>query len=559
MIQLRQHQIELDQALDAGYAAGASNMLAVSATGSGKTVLFSHRLQKSPGEGIAIAHRQELVAQISQSLARFGVDHKVIAPQALVRHIVQQHTEEFGRSYYHPQAQKAVAGVDTLVRRVDELGDFTKRCNLWVQDEAHHVLRSNKWGKAAEIFPNAKGLGVTATPCRADGKGLGRHADGLFDDMVIGRSERWLIDEGYLTDYRIFCPPNDLDLSNVNVTASGDYSPKQLHKSVQKSHLTGDIVEHYLKLAAGQLGVTFVESVETGEQVRDKYRAAGVPCELVTAKTPDRERADVIKRFKRGELLNLVNVDLFGEGFDLPAVSVVSMGRPTESYGLYAQQFGRALRTTDDPNKVAIIIDHVGNVIRHGLIDQPREWSLDAREKRATKDKDPNEIKLKACPDCTQPYLAALPQCPHCGYIPEPAARTGPEFVDGDLFELTPDVLAKMRGEVNRVDMPADVLRDYMLQGGAHPAAANGAAKNHRIRQEAQRNLRGKIAMWSGYQSALGRPMNEQYRRFWHQFGTDVMTAQSMNKSDAEKLGRAIDENLRRLQVELTRTTSSVA
>jgi len=267
------------------------NVLAVMPTGAGKTVSFASILAQHQGVSCAIAHRQELVGQISMALARFEVRHKIVGPTKVVKYIINEQVRELGQSFYDPNALCAVAGVDTLVRRADKLQHFLNQITLWVQDEAHHVIRNNKWGKAAALMPNARGLGVTATPIRADGKGLGRHADGVMDTLVEGPSMRWLIDNGYLTDYRIFAPPSDLDLSNVNVSqATGDYNPVKLKTAVQESHLVGDVVAHYLRLAPGKQGITFATDVETATQISAQFNQAGVRAEVVSAKTPDKLR-----------------------------------------------------------------------------------------------------------------------------------------------------------------------------------------------------------------------------------------------------------------------------
>jgi superfamily II DNA or RNA helicase len=423
--------------------------------------------------------------------------------------------------------------VDTLVRRGHD--PWFNNVSLWVQDEAHHVLKANKWGKAARMFPNAKGLGVTATPIRADGKGLGRHHDGLMDVMVEGPTMRELIDMGYLTDYRIFAPPSDLDLTKVPTSAGGDFSPKPLHVAVQKSHIVGDVVAHYLKIARGKLGITFTDSVETATQVADEYNRAGVPAAVVSAKTPDAERIAILKRFKARELLQLVNVDIFGEGFDLPAISVVSFARPTQSFSLFCQQFGRALRLMDG-KEVAIIIDHVGNVQRHGLPDAHHSWTLDRREKRASKVDD--SIPVRTCPECVSVYERTFTACPYCGHKPIPAERGGPEFVDGDLTELDAETLAEMRGEVERIDGPfygtTTMNRPAMIRGG----------RIHSERQQTQEVLRASIAWWAGVQRGMGRADPEIYKRFYFAFGVDVMTAQALNSADAIELAEKVNLHL---------------
>ncbi len=415
-----------------------------------------------------------------------------------------------------------------------EVDDFhTYVANGVVVHNCHHVLEHNQWGKAVQLMPNAIGLGVTATPIRADGKGLGRHSDGLMDCMVEGPSMRDLIDMGFLTDYRVFAPPSDLDISHVDVSKkTGDFKPDGLKKAVKKSHLVGDVVEHYLRIAPGKLGVTFATDVETATEMAQQYNYRGVPTEIVSAKTPDRERNEIIRQFRAGTIKQLVNVDIFGEGFDLPAIEVCSMARPTQSYSLFVQQFGRACRIM--PGKThAIIIDHAGNVVRHGLPDKEKIWSLDARDKTPRSKNPDDDIPLRYCVNCTQPYERIQNKCPYCGHTPIPEGRSKPEHVDGDLFELTPDVLAQMRGQVQYIDQPPELVRDALFKKGSSQVIINSAMKNHKTRQEIQAALRGSIAWWSAYQREAGRTDSQIYRLFYHLFGVDIMTAQTYGKPEA--------------------------
>lgn len=534
----RQYQIDMRSDILSAWASGAQNVMAVLGTGAGKTVLFTGLISEDTGRTCAIAHRKELVSQISLALNKRGVQHFCLAPDSTVRWIVSQHILEHGESYYRPGSRCMVASVDTLISRGDALKDWCGRVGLWVLDEGHHCLRGNKWGKAVSLFPNARGLLVTATPCRSDGRGLGRHSDGVVDRMIVGPSPRDLINAGYLTDYRIFAPPSGLDLSGVTVGSTGDYTQPQVVDRVRKSRVIGDVVDHYLRIAPGQLGVTFVPSVEIGADVAGAFRAAGVPAEVVSAKTADPVRAEAVRRLRRGDVKELVNVDIFGEGFDLPAISVVSFARPTFSYGLYVQQFGRGLRPM--PGKThAIIIDHVGNVMRHGLPDSPRQWTLDAKEKRSGGGEQTGP-PLRVCTSCTGIYSAYDKLCPYCGAMRVIADRSRPEFVDGDLTELDPATLASMRGGVARVDEHPAVIRQKMQMAGAPPAAAMGAAKQHRLRQEAQAELRGTIALWAGWQRHEGRPDSESYQRFYREFGVDVLTAQTLGRPEAERLTQKI-------------------
>lgn len=533
-------------------------MLVKSPTGSGKTVITADIVRDMNCAVASIAHRSELVTQKSIALAREGVAHRVIGPDALRRDCVTLHMEELNRSFYNPGARVGVCSVDTLVGRKND--PWFHQVGLWDMDEAHHVLRANKWGAACEMFPNAYGLGVTATPARASGEGLGRETDGVFDALVQGPELRELIDSGYLTDYRVFAPPSDVDYSEVTVTASGDYSPAKLRAAVHASDkIVGDVVRHYLKIAPGKLGVTFAVDVEAAKEICAAFRDAGVPAEIVSAKTPAMLRSQILRRFKARQVLQLVNVDLFGEGFDLPAIEVVSMVRKTESWPLFVQQFGRALRlmipanlsaiwgTLSDGERlahiaasgkpVALIIDHVGNVIRHGLPDAPRQDTLGRREKRSSGPSD--AVPLRACANenadgqgtpCASVYPRFLKTCPYCGFYPEPPARTAPEYVDGDLHELTPEVLASLRGKVAQIDGAPRIPQSL------DPMAARGLMNRHHERQQAQHALREQIALWAGWQTHQGRDDSQSYRVFYHTFGIDVLSAQALGRPDAEAL-----------------------
>lgn len=571
-MQLRPYQNELNQDIDQAYDNGADNVLAISPTGSGKTVLFSHRIKNHDGPSCAIAHRQELVSQISLALNRDEVYHRIIGPEKVVKLCVGAHMDDSGKSYHRTNAHCAVAGVNTLASRRGSLSQWAKTVTQWVQDEAHHVLRDNTWGKAAHMFPNARGLGVTATPERADGRGLGRWADGLFDEMVEGRTMRDLINMGYLTDYRVFAPKTeDLHLENVTIGKDGDYTKESLKTAVRKSHVVGDVVKHYLRIAPGKLGITFATDVETATDIANQFNLAGVPAAVVSAKTPDHERVSILRDFKARKLLQLVNVDLFGEGFDLPALEVVSMARPTKSYSLYCQQFGRALRLmisniltgawdtyTDAQRRefiagsikpYAIIIDHVGNIDPavggHGLPDAPHIWTMDAREKRSTGGKQKKPTKV--CIECTGFWEGYSTTCPYCGHISVPGRRDGPEFVDGDLLELDAATLAAMRGEVEQVDMSEaeawqDAVNRYIPSYGIKPHV-----KRHIARQDIQGGLRASMAWWAAFQREAGRDDSESYRRFYYKFGIDVLSAQALNTKDANNLAIKINKHLAEL------------
>jgi superfamily II DNA or RNA helicase len=347
---------------------------------------------------------------------------------------------------------------------------------------------------------------------------------------VVGPSCRDLINRGYLSDYRLIAPPSDIDISEVTIGATGDFSLPKLSQAIHRSKtIVGDVVHHYRKFADGKLGLTFAVDVAAAKEIAMAYRAAGIPAEVITADTPISVRGKLMRMFRARSILQLVSVETLGEGVDVPAVEVISMARHTASFQWYAQMFGRGLRIAEGKD-CAIIIDHVQNYQRHGLPDVPRTYSLDRVEKRSRKK--PDGVPLKNClnPDCLQPYEAYLPACPYCGVKPTPGRRSSPEFVEGDLVELDPAVLAHLRGEIDRID------RAPAFPRGATPEVVGAIKKNHWERQQAQHKLRDAIALWAGWQKHLGRGDSESYRRFWYDFGVDVATAQTLGRAEAEDL-----------------------
>ena len=543
MTTIRPYQTDIINRTLKAWRLGIQNVLLVLPTGAGKTYVFSNIVSNHGAPAVAIAHRQEIVSQISLSFGSHGVRHKLIAAANTVKNINKLHVEELSKSMYHPQMPTAVAGVDTLIRKKN-IQPWCDSVTLCVQDEAHHVLKENKWGKAFQMFNNARGLGVTATPIRADGKGLGRHADGLFDIILTGPSGRELINAGYLSEYRIFAPPSNIDFSAIKVGSDGDFTRQSSAQAVKQSKIIGDVVSEYVKHASGKLGITFAPTIELAEEIARNFNAANVPAVALNGGTSDRDRMKALRDFRNRKYMQLVNVDLFGEGFDVPAVEVVSMARPTQSYAVYSQQFGRALRVLEGKSH-AIIIDHVGNVLRHGLPDREQVWSLDRRERRRSSAD--NEVVVKVCPFCSGVYERYYKTCPYCGKTPVPAERSGPEFVDGDLTELDAETLARMRGEAINLDT---TRAEYLATSGAGmlPAiAAAGAAKQFERKQAAQRELRDSMALWAGLQRAAGRPDSESYRRFYVGFGVDVLSAQALKAKDADELKIIIDKEVNKI------------
>lgn len=539
----------------AAWAEGARNVMMVMPTGAGKTVIQGSILQELGRPACVMAHRQELVGQLALALNRENVPHGIIAPDAIIRQIICLERDMHGYSRYHPRAPVRVAGVDTLLN-FDIHDRWLQQVEYCFIDEGHHVLKDNKWGRSARLFPNARGLYSTAHAFRADGAGLGAHADGLTDRLVVGPCGRELIRRGFLTDYRIMCPESDIDVSEVPISATGDYSMPKLRAATHKSKtLVGDIVKHYLDYAAGKLGITFAVDVESAAEIARKYQNAGVRAEVITGKTPIAVRGQLLRQFRERRILQLVSVDVLGEGTDVPAIEVVSMGRLTNSFQLYAQQFGRVLRimvddaanrewdTYGDAQRLAkiagsvkpkaLVFDHVGNFARHyqyhGMPDSRQEYTLNRRE-RGPRKKNLDVIPMRTCLACFFPYERVLAECPNCGHSPVVMSRATVEDVDGNLFELDPEVLRLLHGEINRVDSAPHIPKH--VTGIVGQAIKN----NFLIRQRAQATLREAIALYAGYQRHLGRDDVETLKRFFFRFGIDVMSAQALNAADAGAL-----------------------
>jgi len=500
----------------------------------GKSAVLAHIIRHNQGGACAIAHRSELVSQLSHTLARNGVYHRIIGAGSIARECMRVQLLEYGKHFIRRASPVVVASVDTLIK-MDRNDPWFKQVTLWVCDEVHHCTIKNKWGKAVGMFPNAHGLGVTATPLRGDGLGLSHDTDGVLHTLVKGPTHPELEQKGNLAPFRIFAPTSDIDLSNVNITASGDYSPDKLRKAVHKSHITGDVVKHYLKIAPGKLGMTFCVDVQSAIQQALEFRAAGVPAVMVCGETPADDRIKYQRMHQAGEIKQLVNVDLYGEGVDIPNLEVISLARPTESFSLFYQAMCRPLNPI--PGKEAIIIDHVGNVARHSAAWMRYvvggEWSLGRREKRS-RTAQTDIIHTRTCPECFAVYAREIgPVCPYCKHKSEPISRNGPEFVDGDLHELSMETLMALRGKIDEV-----VKTPY----NASPVVVASVAKINRERAEARERLRETMLAW---QMKYGSDdLRRDQRLYFITFGTDVATSQTLNKKDSEILNERIKREL---------------
>lgn len=873
-ITLRDYQQNVVDRVYNSWQNGNRNVCAVLSTGAGKTQIFSSIVAdftKQNRHCAIVAHRNELVSQASCTLASWGVKHRIIASNSTIAQIARKHRALFGKSFVSPTELTAVIGVDTLISRYESLKAWAEQISLWVQDESHHLTVNNKWGKAIDMFKNAYGLGVTATPNRADGQGLGRQADGYMDDLIVGPSMRMLIDRGYLADYEIVCPMSDLKVDDSQLSANGDWSNQTLRKAAKKSKIVGDVVQNYIKYANGRQAIVFATDVETADEISKDFNEHGIKAVSLNGNSQAAYREQSLELFAKSEIQVVVNVDLFDEGFNCldteteiltpkgwlnykqvreetqcygwnpkngkietvdiekygirftkeneriftvnsqhtdirvteghrifyrdvnyykfpkdglspeiktrsaeqiyndkknkfalplcgenkfdgisltndeikllgwymtdgyvdkygtfsisqvkkkyinvirktlenckisykenvrvvktgykpgvvchyftvkksdikhllpymdkknppeilynmtreqfkilwesmvdgngsrrlnhspdcvtrykgqvdfiqhmaalrgfasmygiyftennvkmynmrirdskwmkfyqkdkrgarfdlfnpkeeeivwcvknklgtlitrrngkvvilgncPGCDVVIMARPTASLGKYLQSVGRALRPA--PGKTALIIDHVSNVIRHGLPDMPREWTLDRRQKKAKQVKDPDEIELTVCKNCLKPYEKFRTVCPYCGAepaLPEPRSRTI-EMVEGDLVLLDRAALERMR-RGTMLEAPGSVAERVARVAG--PIAAKGVANRQMEKIAAQGELKDAIAQWAAIERSRGFSDREIYKRFYLSTGMDVLTALDGSRSRQDYLTTA--------------------
>jgi superfamily II DNA or RNA helicase len=415
-------------------AQGIRRILLVAPTGSGKTVIASAIIHGVSRRVLVIAHRREIVNQTSGKLTAFGVHHGII--QAGDEHKLR------------PMCPVQVASIQTLHARAIRSEKMPMPpADLLIIDEAHHACAAT-YRAVLEKFPDAIVLGLTATPCRGDGRGLG----GIFEVMIQCPQVPELIEHEYLVRSRLYAPV-DPDLRGVQ-TRQGDYVESQLAQRMDRDKLVGDIVTHWLKFGEGRRTVAFACSVGHSIHIRDEFVRAGIRAEHLDGDTPIEDRAASLARLGSGETQVVCNCMVLTEGFDCPDIGCLILARPTKRMGLFRQMIGRALRTA--PGKVdAIILDHSGAVFRHGLPEDHVAWTLDpdkhAKAPEHEGRKASSERGLLECAQCSALRIGGEP-CPACGFMPMRPA----EFMPTTTGEL--GLVTRSRAQAN-VYSPEDRAR----------------------------------------------------------------------------------------------------
>jgi DNA repair protein RadD len=422
LVQLRPYQQTAITELRQAYASGFNAPLFVLPTGGGKTFTFAYIAANAAAKGNSVCilvHRKRLLKQASASLDAMGIEHGIIAPTfPSTKHLIQ------------------VASIQTLTGRIRKSPD-AYRFDFLIPDEAHHAT-SPTWKALFDSLPNARILGVTATPQRTDGRGLNE----VFDHMVVGPSMRDLIDMGNLVEPIVYAPPTQLDMSGVR-TIGGDYDQGETAKRVDKPVITGSAIEHYRKLCDGQRAVVFCVTVEHAKHVAADFRAAGYAAKSIDGTLDDDECNQAIQDLTDGRLQVLTSCDMVSEGFDLPSIACAILLRPTKSIIRFLQEVGRALRPAAGKQH-AIILDHVNNVKHFGMPDDDRDWSLSGKPKksRATQDAD-KPPPVSQCEGCYAVFKPA-PCCPNCGREVTIKGRKLKE-IEGELEQVNAAVLAEAR------------------------------------------------------------------------------------------------------------------
>lgn len=426
---LRDYQLEIIDKVRDSMNRGNRRVMLQLPTGAGKTLVASEILKQTSLNGynsIFLADRRKLIDQTGEKLKSYGVDYGIIMA---------------GRAPDW-EAPVQVASIQTLYsrairRQVMSLPDV----QLVVIDEAHKSLGNQYLEIIQEHYPEAFLLGLTATPYRADGRGL----DEMYDDLVIGPSVKRLTEEGYLVPMKYYAPsmPDMVYLESIVDKSKGDYNETKLGKYMEQNRpLIGDVVKHYKLLAGDRQAVVFASSVRHSIYLAEAFNKAGIPAEHIDGTTYHIERQRIYDDVHSGKTRVLTNCAVLIEGWDEPQISAAILARPTKSVATYLQMAGRVLRPY--PGKQdAILIDHSGAVRELGFVHDERDWSLAAREAikleedptakidEGSEPKDENIV----CENCTTVYSGRR-KCPECGWEPPKRKPKPVKILEAQLEEV---------------------------------------------------------------------------------------------------------------------------
>lgn len=388
MFDLRQYQTEVIDAI----CESRGRLLIVAPTGAGKTVIAGELIRRANCPTVFLAHRRELVFQAVGKLNEFGIEAGVV----------------LAGEEANPSARVQIASTQTLwTRAMVRKTTALPPARLLIIDEAHHC-RAETYQKLMAAYPKAFVVGLTATPCRGDGKGLGN----VFGVLIECPQVPSLIEQGYLVGTQVYAPSTP-DLKGVKVR-QGDYAKEELAARVDQPKLVGDIVEHWLRLAGNRRTIVFATGVAHSKHIRDEFRKAGVRAEHIDATTPKADRDGILALLARGDISVVCNCSILTEGFDLPDIGCIVLARPTKSMGLYRQMVGRGLRPAGNKNHL-LVLDHAGATFQHGFVEDPVRWTLSVDERPEAPAN--RKRRLLTCSNCRAVRVSGKP-CKVCGFEP---------------------------------------------------------------------------------------------------------------------------------------------
>jgi superfamily II DNA or RNA helicase len=414
--ELRPYQTDIVAKFHACLQSGKRRIILVAPTGSGKTIIGADIIRafvRTAKPVMVLAHRREIISQTSAKLHAAGIAHGIIQAGCKPR----------------PLELVQVASVQTLWMRAMHTGSMDlPPVDLLVIDECHHCP-ARTYRKIIEAYPDAILLGLTATPCRGDGRGLGS----IFETLIECPQVPELIEQRYLVRTIVYAPI-DPDLKGVR-TQAGDYVETQLAERMDRPKLVGDIVTHWHKFGERRRTVCFAVSVNHSVHIRDEFIKSGVRAEHIDGSTPKPERDASLARLASGEIELITNCMVLTEGWDMPAVGCCILGRPTKKMGLYRQMIGRVLRPADGKPD-AIVLDHSGAVFRHGFVEDRVEWTLDPDRRAESpthqqRGENGHRSRLIECTNCGAIRVAGE-ACSHCGFLPQRPPRPV-SYLEGEL------------------------------------------------------------------------------------------------------------------------------
>ena len=419
MTLLRPYQVEVVDRVERPFGTTAARPLIVSPTGAGKTIIAAELINRVVARGgrvLVIAHRREIIRQTADKLIAAGVTPGIVLAGC--------------ERELRPMAAVQVASIQTLHSRAIRSNRMPMpAATLIVIDEAHHA-RAKTYQALINQYPDAIIIGLTATPVRGDGRGLGN----LFNEIIETPQIPDLIPPGYLVDCTVYAPVHKDIAKGVRVS-NGDYAQAHLGKRMNTPELVGAIVPHWFKHANNQRTVCFASDVDHSIAIVKQFVEAGVIAEHIDAKTPKENRDAILARLASGETKVVSNYGILTEGWDCPPVSVCILARPTKQIGLFRQMVGRILRPDPATGKTsAILLDHAGATWNHGFITDRIAWTLktDKRAENVTeKSRRTGQEKLRECPQCSAVMIT--PPCMHCGSQPAPRRGQDRDFVDDEL------------------------------------------------------------------------------------------------------------------------------